>query len=519
LTNAAPSVHLDGGDASASPSPSPAQRAASARLPLLLLVVAFAVCYGPVVVAMAGQWWTNTMYNYAFLIPAIAAYMVWIERERVARAVGAPSYVLALPVLAIGLGLLIVGRAGSLLIVEEFSILPTLAGVVLLAGGASLLRAVALPLAYLLFMIPFWEVVIARLHYPLQISTATIAETILGAVQIPVHRTGTLLAIPAVTLEVAEACSGVNFLVAIAAIALPYVYLSVATTSRRVLVAVFAIAVAMISNGVRVALIGMSQQFGWWDDLHGPGHLLQGMVVAVVGYAAMFVGARFLGGSAPVAASDAAAPARPAAAPGVLARALVSAAVLLAVGGALRVWVGAATPGTMDEAPDLPLAIGDWTLDGVSPAESAVRAAGADHELARSYTSPGLGRAHLYVGYYAAQVQGHELPPPPVSVTDRSPVDVRLGKGEEVRVVSARVDGPPERAVVYWYDVGGRIAPDALRAKGLTIWNGLLHHRTSGALVAITFDPSPGVDRARADAAVRALAREVLPAVRRGVGR
>ena len=152
MTNAAPSVHLDGGDASASPSPSPAQRAASARLPLLLLVVAFAVCYGPVVVAMAGQWWTNTMYNYAFLIPAIAAYMVWIERERVARAVGAPSYVLALPVLAIGLGLLIVGRAGSLLIVEEFSILPTLAGVVLLAGGASLLRAVALPLAYLLFM-------------------------------------------------------------------------------------------------------------------------------------------------------------------------------------------------------------------------------------------------------------------------------------------------------------------------------------------------------------------------------
>jgi EpsI family protein len=90
-----------------------------------------------------------------------------------------------------------------------------------------------------------------------------------------------------------------------------------------------------------------------------------------------------------------------------------------------------------------------------------------------------------------------------------------LGSGEQARLVTGRVDGPPERIVLYWYDVGGRIASDPLRAKGLTIWNGLLHHRTSGALVAITLDPPPGVDRARAEAAALALAREALPAVRR----
>jgi EpsI family protein len=458
------------------------------------------------------------MYNYGFLIPAIAAYMVWIERDRIGRALSAPSYATGLPMLAIGLGLLIVGRVGSVLIVEEFSILPTLAGLVLLAGGIPLLRAVALPLAYLLFMIPFWEVVIARLHYPLQISSAVIAETILHVVRIPVHRTDTVLAIPAVTLEVAEACSGVNFLVAIAAIALPYVYLSVATTWRRIVVAAFAIAVAMISNGVRVALIGMSQQWAWWDDLHGPAHLFHGMVIAVVGYAAMFVGARYLGGEPPSAAASAAGPVRPAVPSATIGRALTAGAVILAVAAAVRLWAGAATPAVLGDGSEIPRSIGDWTAADGAPAESAVRASGADRELARSYASPGLGHAHLYVGAYAAQVQGHELPSPPAGVTDRSPIAVVLGSGEQVRIVSGRVAGPPERVVLYWYDVGGRVAPDPLRAKGLTIWNGLLHHRTAAALVAITLDPPAGVDRAHAEAAARALAAETLPAVRRYLG-
>jgi EpsI family protein len=143
-----------------------------------------------------------------------------------------------------------------------------------------------------------------------------------------------------------------------------------------------------------------------------------------------------------------------------------------------------------------------------------VRAESADREVARSFASPTLGHAHLYVGYYAAQVQGHELPGP-AGVGARATADVMLGSGEQARLVTGRVDGPPERIVLYWYDVGGRIASDPLRAKGLTIWNGLLHHRTSGALVAITLDPPPGVDRARAEAAALALAREALPAVRR----
>jgi EpsI family protein len=482
---------------------------------LLLLAAAFAWCYGWVIAAMAGQWWSNVIYNYAFLVPAISAYMLWTERAAVVRAIGAPSYALGLPMVLLGLSLLVAGNAGSLLVVQEFSILPTIAGLVLLAGGVSLLRAVAFPLAYLLLMIPFWEVVTSRLHYPLQMSSAGMAEWIFRAVQIPVHRTDTVLALPTVTLEVAEACSGVNFLVAIAAVALPYVYLSVAGQTRRLLVVLFALFVSVASNGLRVALIGISQQFAWWNDLHGPGHLLHGMVVAIAGYAALFVGAHFLGGSPKAAASEAAGDRRAARPTWNLTRPLVSAAVLLALAASLQSTLGAAGRSAVGDPSAVPMAFGDWVAVGADVGESAVRAPGAEHELARTYRSPTLGDVHLYVGSFGAQTQGRELGPPAGAAGAVTAADLALADGEHVRIAEGRVSGPPERTVVYWYDVDGRIAPDALRAKGLTIWNGLLHRRTNGALVSITLDPPAGLDRAQAQAAARAVAQVAVPAVRR----
>jgi EpsI family protein len=504
--------HLDGSAQEGHPAPS---LSGTPAIALVLLVAAFAWCYGAVITAMAGQWWSNTIYNYGFLIPGIAAYMVWTERAVVVRAIGAPSYRAGVPMVLLGLALLIAGQAGSLLVVEEFSILPTIAGLVLLAGGGTLLRAVAFPLAYLLFMIPFWEVVTSRLHYPLQISSAVIAEWILRATHIPVHRTEMLLALPTVTLKVAEACSGVNFLVAIAAIALPYVYLSVASHTRRLIVVLFALFVAMASNGLRVALIGISQQFSWWDDLHGPGHLLHGMVVAVAGYAALFVGAHFLGGSPSIDAPPPA-PGRRGARPTTnLARALVCAAVLLAIGASMQSTVRAVGRDTVGDPSEVPMAFGDWVAVGADVDQSAVRATGADHELARTYRSPTLGEAHLYVGYYAAQAQGSEFGSPAVDAGASTSTELALTGGEHVRIAEARVSGPPERAVVYWYDVNGSIVPDSLRAKGLTIWNGLLHRRSNGALVSVTLDPSAGLDRAQAQAAARAVAQVAVPAVRR----
>ena len=98
----------------------------------------------------------------------------------------------------------------------------------------------------------------------------------LQVVGIPAYREGLYLFLPNVTLEVARACSGVNYLVAILALGLPLGYLYLPTVWRRVLLLTMAIGVAAISNSLRVALIGVLSYLEIGSPLHGPGHVLHG---------------------------------------------------------------------------------------------------------------------------------------------------------------------------------------------------------------------------------------------------
>ena len=119
------------------------------------------------------------------------------------------------------------------------------------------MHAVWFALAYLVLMVPFWEGLTEPLHLPFQQLSANLGIRMLHVVGIPSYREGLYLFLPNVTLEVARACSGVNYLVAILALGLPLGYLYLPTVWRRVLLLAMAIGVAAISNSLRVALIGV----------------------------------------------------------------------------------------------------------------------------------------------------------------------------------------------------------------------------------------------------------------------
>ena len=114
------------------------------------------------------------------------------------------------------------------------------------------------------------------------------------AVGIPAYREGTIIALPSLTLEVARACSGVNYLVAVLAFGLPLAYLYVRGFWRAALLLVAAVAIAALSNGLRVALIGVLAHFEVGSPLHGPFHVLHGLFVSGIGYVALFAGVRLL---------------------------------------------------------------------------------------------------------------------------------------------------------------------------------------------------------------------------------
>ena len=326
--------------------------------------------------------------------------------------------------------LLLLGHVGGLISVEQLSLLVSAVGVVLLLMGRRILRLVWMPLAYLLFMIPIWETVTDRFQWSFQLLSADVAAWLLRTFGIPVWHDGVYLHLPNVILQVAEACSGVNFVIAILAVSIPQAYLSLHSRRLCVLVAALSIIVALLTNGLRIAFIGVLQSWGWTgSDIHGPGHALQGLSVAVIGFVAMFVIIRLLAKRwgipvgpetrADASAHVAAPPARVRLAPG-----LVAATCIIFMSAAGVQAISLSTPvGLSASLESFPAVIGHWR-SRPSRTLSSDRVAAADAELSRDYYSTSGAVVHMYVGYFASQQQAKELVSDRMSALHRSATTV-----------------------------------------------------------------------------------------------
>jgi exosortase len=259
-----------------------------------LVLTAFILCYAKVIVMLIRVWQHSYIYSYGFLIPCMSSYLIWASRQKLKNISPLPSYLLGIPVLCIGLLMLIIGSAKAIVSIQGFSLIIAIIGVILLILGRTFFSAVWFPVTYLLFMVPFWDRLTTKLHMPLQIFSAFLSSIILQVIGIPVYRENLYLQLPNITLEVAQVCSGVNNLIAVVAIAIPLGYISLKSWSRRIILVITGIFIAILGNGIRVALIATLAYFNIAGDLHGPYHILQAMIVSVIGFIGLFIGAWIL---------------------------------------------------------------------------------------------------------------------------------------------------------------------------------------------------------------------------------
>lgn len=253
-----------------------------------ILAGTFVFCYWEVVSALVNQWIANDVYSYAFLIPVISGYMIWLQRERLFALPLEGAPVVGWFVLSSGLAALLVGWAGHLLLVQELSLLLTLSGLVLLFWGVQAFRLLRMPIGYLLFMIPVWGFITDPIQMPSRLFSAKVAAAILQGLGLTLHQDGIYIDLPDITLEVSPECSGVNYLFAVAAIGAPIAFFYLKSWIHRLILLVSALAIAMVANSLRIALIGIVAAYQLSVDSHGPLHILQGLFVSVMGYVGIF---------------------------------------------------------------------------------------------------------------------------------------------------------------------------------------------------------------------------------------
>jgi len=189
---------------------------------LLSLLV---LLYASILRLLIFQWWTDPNYGHGFFVPLFSGYILWHQRERWIKSEIKPSN-FGFPVMLGAVGLLFVGSLGAELFTSRFSLLVLIAGIILFLAGWKMLRAVAFPLAFLVFMIPIPVIIYNQITFPLQLIASRLATFWLEAVQVPVLRDGNVLVLSNLSLEVAEACSGIRSLMSLIALAVAYGHLA-----------------------------------------------------------------------------------------------------------------------------------------------------------------------------------------------------------------------------------------------------------------------------------------------------
>jgi exosortase len=250
-------------------------------------LVSCAVLYGPVLLKLTGDWRDNATYSHGFLVPPIALFLVWQQRDRLTRMTPRPAAA-GLVLLAAGLGLFVLGTLGAELFLTRVSLLFVLAGTVAFVCGWAHLRIVAFPIAILLFMIPLPAIVFDRIAVSLQLVASMLGAGLLHASGYGVVRHGNVLMLPTIALEVTDACSGIRSLVSLLLVTVLAGWLGERSIWRRMLVALLAIPLAIVLNGVRIAATGVAAT--WFGPAAAAGlpHEVAGWLVFVAAAGAVW---------------------------------------------------------------------------------------------------------------------------------------------------------------------------------------------------------------------------------------
>jgi exosortase len=243
-----------------------------------LLTTGFVLVYWQVWSKLVDAWWNDGNYSHGFFIIPLAAYFAWVRRDRLRAAVVRPTW-FGLVVFAASILVLMAGLLGAELFVSRISLIGAMAGIVLFLYGWKHLKVLALPLAFLLLMIPIPAIILNQITLPLQMFASRVGAGALTACNIPVLREGNVLTLANTSLEVAEACSGIRSLISLITLGIVYGYFTDTRLWVRLVIVASTIPVAILANGARVAGTGIAAH--WWGPEAAQGffHEFSGWVV------------------------------------------------------------------------------------------------------------------------------------------------------------------------------------------------------------------------------------------------
>lgn len=263
------------------------------RVELAALAALFVAVFLPVVPGLVQDWNNRPDASQGWIVLPLALWLAWGRREAVRRE-PAGIFMPAIGIVAFGLLAAVVSFRAGLESVGRLGLVTTLNGLLLYHLGWARYRWIAFPALFLFLMIPVPITITGAVTFPLQLFATQASELTIGLIGIPVERMGNILRLPAGSLEVVEACSGLRS-------AMTFVTLGALTAwmtpgiVRKIAVVALAIPCALLANIIRITATGALLQLFGPTAIEGLAHDALGLVSFLIGLGVYAAAAKALG--------------------------------------------------------------------------------------------------------------------------------------------------------------------------------------------------------------------------------
>ena len=226
--------------------------------------------------------------DYAWFVPLFTVAILWMERQRILKSIGEPSLAGAfatIPFLFIGL----LGVRGLQVRFELLAFVGLLVTIPWALFGRECAKRVLFPAACLLFCMPMASF-LAIFTVPLRLFVSSVSTGVLSLLGMEIVRNGNMITLPTVIADgrpfgvgIADPCSGLRSIVALVAVSVGYGYFAQRTWSRRAVLLVCSVPIAVLCNIIRIMSICLIARFGSTSYATGQGHDFLGFIVFGLG--------------------------------------------------------------------------------------------------------------------------------------------------------------------------------------------------------------------------------------------
>ncbi|GAA3961738.1 VPLPA-CTERM-specific exosortase XrtD [Allohahella marinimesophila] len=501
-------------------------------------------------------WMDSEEYGHGLIVPIIALYIYWLNREKLSGQTIQPSW-LGLPLALAGSLLHLLGVMADVDVAAYYGLLISLAALPMAAGGWRLLSQAWYPLLLILFVIPLPYLLSTLLTARMQLISSDIGVSFIRLFGLPVMQDGNVLHMGSFSMLVEEACSGLRYMYPLVSIGLIVAYFYRGPVWQKVLIVLSTVPITIGMNSLRIAVTGLIIRYWGSQAAEGFLHSFEGWIVFMLAFALLmleiwvltrlFSNGQSFTQRLEIVTPQQLGPVQPTRSP--VARLMLTTAVIVAAGVVAHLYSFLATdtipererfsqlPFVIDDREVFPDRLSSDVLSVLRPddyfigdykrmaRQSLGEAGAAEHTLLASAVP-----ISLYLVYYEAQKEGSVLHSPRACLPgggweQRDGGTVALealgGQGNANRVIISR-DGR-RMLVYYWIHQQGVNYADEFVARASLLWQSLTEGRTDGGLVRIIVPlPDETVPEAErkagedtAEEALRGFVKELIPSLPR----